>query len=114
MAIAAAGGACAGVAGPGWVNSVRDACGDLAAQMLVLELAVEPVRYDGEPDSMYLHVVLARLQLAGLNQRIDEVKSKLQRINPVTDKDDYRGRFAELLALEQHSRALKEQAAGGL
>ncbi|MBV1856117.1 DNA primase [Catellatospora tritici] len=113
-AIAAAGGASAGVAGPGWVNAVRDACPDLAAQMLVLELAVEPVRYDGEPDSAYLHVVLARLQLAMLNQRIGEVKSKLQRINPVTEADAYRARFTELVALEQHSRALKEKAAGGL
>ena len=54
--------------------------------------------------------VLARLQLAGLKQRIDEVKSKLQRINPVTDKEEYHRRFSDLLALEQHSRALKEQA----
>ncbi len=113
-AIGAAGGASAGVAGAGWVNSVRDACPDLAAQMLVMELAVEPVRYDGEPDSAYLHVVLARLQLAGLHQRIGEVKSRLQRINPVTEADEYRARFTELVALEQHSRALKEKAAGGL
>jgi len=113
-AIAAAGGASAGVAGPGWINTIRDGCPDLASQMLVLELAVEPVRFDGEPDSGYLHVVLARLQLAGLKQRIMDVKSKLQRINPVTEKEEYHSRFADLLALEQHSRALKEQAAGGL
>jgi DNA primase len=113
-AIAEVGGATAGVSGAGWINTVRDACPDLAAQMLVMELAVEPVRYTGEPDSSYLNVVLARLQLAGLKQRIDDVKSKLQRINPVTEKDDYHKRFSDLLALEQHARALKEQAAGGL
>jgi DNA primase len=113
-AIVEAGGAVAGVSGPGWINTVRDNCTDLAAQVLVLELAVEPVRYDGEPDPAYVNVVVARLQLAGLKQRIDEVKSKLQRINPVTEKDEYHSRFADLLALEQHSRALKETAAGGL
>jgi DNA primase len=113
-AIAEAGGAIAGVSGPGWINAVRDACVDLGAQMLVMELAVEPVRYAGDPDSSYLNVVLARLQLAGLKQRIDDVKSKLQRINPVTEKDEYHKRFSDLLALEQHARALKEQAAGGL
>ncbi len=113
-AIAEAGGAVAGVSGPGWINSVRDLCPDLAAQVLVMELAVEPVHYDSEPDSAYVNVVLARLQLAGLKQRIDDVKSKLQRINPVTEKDEYHSRFADLLALEQHSRALKETAAGGL
>ncbi|HCT76391.1 MAG TPA: DNA primase [Micromonosporaceae bacterium] len=114
LAIVEVGGASAGVSGPGWINTVRDACPDLATQMLVMELAVEPVRYDGEPDSVYLNVVLARLQLAHLKQRIDEVKSKLQRINPVTEKEEYHRRFSELLALEQHARALKEQAAGGL
>jgi len=114
QAIALAGGATAGVAGPGWINTVRDGCPDLASQMLVLELAVEPVRVDHEPDSAYLNVVLARLQLAGLKQRIQGVKSKLQRINPVTEKEEYHSKFADLLALEQHSRALKEQAAGGL
>lgn len=113
-AIAAAGGAVAGVTGAEWINTVREGCPDLAGQMLVMELGVEPLRYDGEPDSVYVGVVLARLQLAGLKQRIDELKSKLQRINPVTDKDEYHSRFAALLALEQHSRALKEQAAGGL
>jgi DNA primase len=113
-AIAEAGGAVAGVSGPEWINTVRDGCGDLAAQMLVLELAVEPVRVDGEADSFYVSVVVARLQLAGLKQRIDDVKSKLQRINPVTEKEEYHSRFADLLALEQHSRALKELAAGGL
>ena len=113
-AIADVGGATAGVSGPGWINVVRDACVDLGAQMLVMELAVEPVRSAGEPDSSYLNVVLARLQLAGLKQRIDDVKSKLQRINPVTEKDEYHKRFSDLLALEQHARALKEQAAGGV
>jgi DNA primase len=113
-AIAEVGGAVAGVSGAGWINTIRDACPDLAVQMLVMELAVDPVRYDGEPDSAYLNIVLARLQLAGLKQRIDEVKSKLQRINPVSDKEEYHRRFSDLLALEQHSRALKEQAAGGL
>ena len=73
---------------PGRAGSTR--CATAAptspSQMLVLELAVEPVRVDHEPDSAYLNVVLARLQLAGLKQRIEDVKSKLQRINPVTRK----------------------------
>ncbi|WP_117208654.1 DNA primase, partial [Allorhizocola rhizosphaerae] len=113
-AIAAVGGASAGAAGAEWINTVREGCPDLAAQMLVLELGVEPVRYDGEPDSAYVNVVLARLQLASFKQRTDELKSKLQRINPVSEKEQYHARFAELVALEQHSRALKELAAGGL
>jgi DNA primase len=42
------------------------------------------------------------------------LKSKVQRVNPVTDKAEYLSLAAELFSLEQHARALRERAAGGL
>ncbi|GIJ25672.1 DNA primase [Micromonospora qiuiae] len=113
-AIAAAGGAAAATGGAVWIESVRDACADLAAQALVGELAVEPLRIDGEPDPRYVSVTMARLQWGSVTARIRELKSRIQRINPVSDKDGYFAAFGELLSLEQHARALREQAAGGL
>ncbi|MFF3857348.1 DNA primase [Micromonospora sp. NPDC002575] len=113
-AIAAAGGAAAATQGAVWVEAVRDACGDLAAQALVGELAVEPLRIDGEPDPRYVSVTIARLQWGSVTGRIRDLKSKIQRINPVSNKDEYFALFGELLSLEQHARALREQAAGGL
>ncbi|MFI6158415.1 MULTISPECIES: DNA primase [Micromonospora] len=113
-AIAAAGGAAAATQGAVWVEAVRDACADLAAQALVGELAVEPLRIDGEPDPRYVSVTIARLQWGSVTGRIRDLKSKIQRINPVSNKDEYFALFGELLSLEQHARALREQAAGGL
>ena len=49
-----------------------------------------------------------------LSRYIRELKSRIQRINPVNNKDEYFAAFGELLSLEQHARALREQAAGGL
>ncbi len=113
-AIAEAGGAASATAGAVWVEAVRDACEDLAAQALVGELAVEPLRIDGEPDPRYVSITMARLQWGSVTARIRDLKSRIQRINPVSNKDEYFATFGELLSLEQHARALREQAAGGL
>ncbi|SCL67997.1 DNA primase [Micromonospora citrea] len=113
-AVAAVGGAATATGGAVWIESVRDACEDLAARALVGELAVEPLRIDGEPDPRYVSVTMARLQWGSVTGRIRDLKSRIQRINPVNNKDEYFAAFGELLSLEQHARALREQAAGGL
>src|SRR3989440_828488 len=113
-AVAEAGGAAGAVAGAGWVERVRDACPDLAGKALVGELAVEPLHVDSEPDPRYVGVQLARLQLSTVEQRIKELKSRLQRLNPLTHEDEHLRLFGELVSLEQHARALRDQAAGGL
>ncbi|MFE9919302.1 DNA primase [Micromonospora sp. NPDC005553] len=113
-AIAAAGGAASATGGAVWIESVRDACEDLAAAALVGELAVEPLRIDGEPDPRYVSITMARVQFGSVTARVRDLKSRIQRINPVNNKDEYFAAFGELLSLEQHARALREQAAGGL
>jgi DNA primase len=114
VAIAEAGGAAGAVAGVTWIERVRDACVDLAAKALVAELAVEPLHLSGEPDPRYVAVTLARLQLSTVDRKVKELKSRLQRLNPVTNPDEHLRLFGELVSLEQHARALREQAAGGL
>jgi DNA primase len=113
-AIEAAGGAASATAGAVWIERVRDACGDLGAAALVGELAVEPLRIDAEPDPRYVSITLARLEWGAVTNRIRDLKSKVQRVNPAANKDEYFTLFGELLSLEQHARALREQAMGGL
>ena len=113
-AIAEAGGCASATSGPVWVQRIRDACPDLAASALVSELAVEPLRLDGEPDPHYVGVTLAKLELVMVDAQVAELKSKVQRVNPVTDKQEYLALAASLFSLEQHARALRERAAGGL
>ena len=113
-AVAEAGGAASASAGPVWIERVRQECQDLAAQALVTELAVEALRVDGEPDPRYVEVTLTRLQLPALDRRIGELKSKLQRLNPVQHVDEHLRLFGELVAMEQHARALRDRAAGAL
>jgi DNA primase len=113
-AVASAGGAGVATGGAVWVEAVREACEDLAAKALIFELAVEPLRVVDGPDPRYVHVLISRLELFWLGQRIADIKSRLQRMNPVEKPEEYHRVFGELLSLEQHARALREQIAGAL
>ena len=113
-AIAEAGGAASATSGPVWVQRIRDHCPDLAASALVSQLAVEPLRLDGPPDPRYVRITLARLELPTVEARVAELMARVQRMNPLTDKDEYLARAPELFALQQHARALRELTAGEL
>ncbi len=111
-AIAVAGGATAGISGPGWIDKIANASGDLVVKTVVVELAVEPLRAAGEPDSRYVAAVLSRLQELAVERQVGVLKSRLQRINPIERADEHRRLFGELIALEQHKRGLREQGIG--
>jgi DNA primase len=113
-AIAEAGGAAAATAGAVWLDKVREQCRDLTAAALVNELAVEPLRLDGDPDPRYVDLMLAQVQLPAVFRRVADLKAKLQRLNPVTAKDEYLALAGELFSLEQHARALRDRVAGGV
>jgi DNA primase len=52
------------------------------------------------------------LQMPRVNGRIRELKSRLQRLNPVQHVDEHLRLFGELVSLEAHARGLREKAAG--
>jgi DNA primase len=75
-------------------------------------LAVEPLLTAKEPDAAYVgHHVFRLLELTAL-RRIQEIKSRLQRTNPVEQAADYNKMFGELAALEQHRRTLRDRIVG--
>ena len=78
----------------------------------ITELTVEPIRTDGEISDRYVTSIIARLREMALGRSIAEIKSTLQRINPVEDESHYNKIFAELLALETARRSQHEVAIG--
>jgi DNA primase len=56
--------------------------------------------------------VLSRLLELDASRRLSEVKARLQRINPLENEDEYRRLFADVLALEQYRRQLREYLVG--
>ena len=102
-----------------WVGKLRDAvlskAGDDSGHPVVRALnalAVEPLLAAREPDPAYAAAHVFRLLELTAMRRIAELKSKLQRTNPVEEAGDYNRMFGELVALESHRRALRERAIG--
>ena len=114
MAITAAGGTATAVAGPAWVERVRDAAETDSVRDLVTELAVEQLQTSDEDDPRYAGSLLARLQEMALTRRITDLKSKVQRVNPVDSPEEYNRLFGELIVLERNKIGLREQAMGVL
>jgi DNA primase len=112
-AIEAAGGTTTGVGGAEWLDSVRQKALSPAAAGLVNELGVEAIRIeDDEKLPRYIAGVLARLQEVWIGRQIADVKSKLQRMSPVEQGDEYHALFGDLVAMEAYRRSLLEQASG--
>ncbi|OHV29472.1 MULTISPECIES: DNA primase [Pseudofrankia] len=115
-AIAAAGGVCAGLAAagdvPSWVALVVAATPHEPVARLVTALAVEPMLVDHEVDDGYVAAQLARVQETAVDRRINEVKSRVQRLNPVNDPEAFNQAFGELIALEQYKKELRGRGSG--
>ncbi|MEJ1110858.1 MULTISPECIES: DNA primase [unclassified Kribbella] len=112
-AMAKAGGPAAAAPGEAWVVAVRDAIGNDPAAAVVGALAVDPLRLGREPDEAYALALLARLQELTCARRIQDLKSKLQRTNPIDRADDYNRMFGELIALEAYRSDLRKKAISG-
>jgi DNA primase len=111
-AIEGAGGTAAALAGAQWIEAVREQTASPAAASLVNELGVEAINVDDEKLPRYIGGVLARLQEVWVGRQIAEVKSKLQRMSPVEQGDEYHALFGDLVAMEAYRRSLLEQASG--
>ena len=112
-AIEAAGGTSSGITGGQWIDTVREQTAAAATQGMITELGVEAIRVDDEEKlPRYIGGVLARLQEVWVGRQVAEVKSKLQRMSPVEQGDEYHALFGDLVALESYRRSLLEQASG--
>ena len=113
VAIAAAGGTSSGITGGQWIDTVREQTAAAATQGMITELGVEAIRVDDEEKlPRYIGGVLARMQEVWVGRQVAEVKSKLQRMSPVEQGDEYHALFGDLVALESYRRSLLEQASG--
>lgn len=112
-AIESAGGTSSGITGGQWIDTVREQTNAPATQGLITELGVEAIRVDDEDKlPRCIGGVLARLQEVWVGRQVAEVKSKLQRMSPVEQGDEYHALFGDLVALESYRRSLLEQASG--
>ncbi len=79
---------------------------------LLSELLVEPVRIDGEVSERYVGAIISRIREVALSRQIAELKSTLQRVNPVDEAERYGTLFAEMVAMERLRQEQKVRALG--
>jgi DNA primase len=114
-AVAGAGGTSAAKSGPEWVERISEFCPDLLTRSTLTELAVERLRKQSSQQlEWYVAAQLSRLQDLAVSRQIKAVRSRLQRLNPLEQPDEHNRLFGELVALEQQSRGLREQALGAV
>jgi DNA primase len=97
-----------------WAGRLRDRASDQGIGTAVSALAVEPVPSRKGADDAFVANTVYRLQELTAQRRIADVKSRLQRTNPVEHTTEYNRMFGELTALEQHRRQLRDLALGAL
>ncbi|GAB6986353.1 DNA primase [Nocardioides pyridinolyticus] len=108
--VVAAGGPGAGAGDPAWSGRLRDAATDPAVSSAISAIGVEPLLK--EPDAAYVVQHILRLQELTAARRIANIKSKLQRTNPVEEPEAFNKMFGELAALEAHRRGLRDRMTG--
>ncbi len=91
-----------------------DEISDERMKTIFTELTVEPIRSDGEVSARYIESIVARLREVGISRAIADLKSNLQRLNPVENPEEYNAAFASLVALETTRRGLHDLAIGSL
>lgn len=96
--------------GDGWTDRLRSAATNELVEQLLVALLVEPVLR--EPDDAYSTAHTSRLQLVRVTREISDVRSKLQRTDPVKDASAHRSLFAELTQLEMKRKKLQAVGLG--
>ena len=61
-----------------------------------------------------LHIDSSILRNNSVSRQISAIKSRLQRLNPVTEQGEYNKMFGDLVALEQRRKVLSGPAADAL
>src|SRR4051812_37923437 len=110
-AVTACGGPAGAPSGEVWVAKLRDSLAEPSLTQALSALAVEPIKR--QPSTAYVAQHVFKLQEITAQRRISDIKSRLQRTNPVEHATEYNRMFGDLVALEAHARALREKAIGG-
>ena len=94
----------------GWAQRVMDATADDNVRRLETELLMTPLLR--EPDAAYVDAYAARVRLGPLVAKLDTLRARLQRMNPVTQADEQVPLFKQVIDLEAQKAALTRVAAG--
>ena len=94
----------------GWLSAVQAATRSPSVLRLETELAVAPLLRP--PDAAYAAAYAARVRLGRLTAQLDTLRSRLQRMNPITDAETQVPLFQQVVQLEALKAQLTRAALG--
>ena len=97
-----------------WVHRVAGHAEHEQLRSLVVSLAVESLPVSGPVTPRFVVAHSAGLQLLTVMRAITELKSRLQRTNPVEAQQKYNAMFSELVVLEARRKQLQSRSIGAL
>ncbi len=97
---------------PTFVPRVSDALGSDDLRRVLTVAAMEPLSATEGATPRVVADVVARLRLLTLGRQVGDLRSRLQRTDPVEQPDEYREVFGELLAREGELRELRDRSLG--
>mgnify|MGYP001943027305 CR=1 FL=1 len=103
--------AAAGEAGQ-WAARLRDGAPNDAQRTFITRLAVEPMEIYGELDEHYAREILGTIRIHSINRQVANLKSRLGRLDPTAEAEEYQRVFTELMAVEQQKRMMRERSGG--
>lgn len=95
-----------------WVPTIAESLPDEESRRILRVCAVDPLNATVAETQRAVTARIARLQEVTTTRRINDVKSRLQRTNPVDDDEQYRSMFGQLVELERQRRELRQTAIG--
>ena len=95
-----------------WVHRLTAAAEHEQLRSLIVSLAVEPLPVQGEVTARFVVAYTAGLQLLTVMRAIADLKSRLQRTNPVEEQQRYNQMFSELVVLEARRKQLQSRSIG--
>ncbi|MFL6025985.1 MAG: DNA primase [Friedmanniella sp.] len=97
-----------------WVHRLTAAAEHEQLRSFIVSLAVEPLPVQGEVTPRFVVANSAGLQLLTVMRAIADLKSRLQRTNPVEAQQKYNQMFSELVVLEARRKQLQARSLGAL
>ncbi|MFT8395505.1 DNA primase [Propionibacterium sp.] len=94
----------------GWTQAVQQATDDPTARQLEIALLVEQILR--APTEQYATAYASRLLLLSTVREIADLKSRMQRTNPIERQSDYDAMFTQLIGLETRRKALSQASLG--
>ncbi|MET1005681.1 MAG: DNA primase [Propionibacteriaceae bacterium] len=98
--------------GGDWIHRVGEAAEHERLRSLIVSLAVEPLPVQGEVTPRFVIAHALGLQLLTVMRQVSQLKSKLQRTNPVESPTKYNQMFSELVVLEARRKDLQTRSIG--